>query len=95
MERCLVERMVLLLPFSFSSLIFGSALSATFMTATMRYYCTVPYSAKKDVDTVTMLKDVRCWLMLYSLFCTLGGGLFVSTNASQMLSAVGGREVIL
>jgi len=48
--------------------------------------------AAVDVTTRDMLRDPKCWLLLFSTFCTIGGGEMVTTNSAQMMQAVGAGE---
>ncbi len=50
----------------------------------------VPSPLVPDVPLPRMLMDRSCWLLLSCTVCAAGGGIFVATNAGQMLVAVGG-----
>jgi hypothetical protein len=39
-----------------------------------------------------MVHDGRCWLLLWCTFCVIGSGVLVTTNAAQMVEAVGAAD---
>jgi len=42
-----------------------------------------------NVYTREMLRDFRCWLILWCTICVVGGGVLITTNNAQMMEAVG------
>jgi hypothetical protein len=46
----------------------------------------------RGATTWVMVHDGRCWLLLWCTFCVIGSGVLVTTNAAQMVEAVGAAD---
>jgi hypothetical protein len=46
----------------------------------------------QDKTTLEMMKEVKCWLLLWCTFSVIGGGILITVNMGQMADAVGGGD---
>mmetsp|Transcript_43414 Transcript_43414/g.85645 ORF Transcript_43414/g.85645 Transcript_43414/m.85645 type:complete len:241 (-) Transcript_43414:162-884(-) len=45
-----------------------------------------------EYTTREMMASFRCWCFLWCTVCVIGGGVMVTSNAAQMMDAVGGKQ---